>query len=214
MVKDEIWQLLALYYFLFFIIDIYIFFCTVAIWIETGTPRYALCFAMHAIIFFLSPFVSFFISILVHVLIYFVVTDKTLGQYATSRHLVESLSSGMAPGRRENRLRTPTAQRQEWRMYHSSRHVVPQHHRIGSSHHTQDFGGQVLFFSQPLLLDIFVLVIVPWLAKYSSVLMKRQENSMFVNLLWCTVCFLLSCYHVLSCFFTWLFSPPAFACLL
>ncbi|XP_042878519.1 serine/arginine repetitive matrix protein 2-like isoform X3 [Penaeus japonicus] len=69
-------------------------------------------------------------------------TVRESSLYATSRHLVESLSSGMAPGRRENRLRTPTAQRQEWRMYHSSRHVVPQHHRVGSSHHTQDFGGQ------------------------------------------------------------------------
>ncbi|XP_027232090.1 uncharacterized protein [Penaeus vannamei] len=69
-------------------------------------------------------------------------TVRESSLYATSRHLVESLSRGIAHGRGEDRHRTPLAQQQEWRMYHSSRHVVPHQHYVGSSHHTHYLGGQ------------------------------------------------------------------------
>lgn len=119
----------------------FFFFCTVSLWTENGTPRKAVCFAMHGMVILLF-FILFFMPILVHVLIYFAVTDKMLGQYATSRHLVESLSPGMAPGRGGSR----TAQQQEWRLYHSSRHPVPHQHDVGSSHHKHYLGRQVFFF--------------------------------------------------------------------
>ncbi|XP_047485493.1 bromodomain-containing protein DDB_G0280777-like isoform X4 [Penaeus chinensis] len=83
-------------------------------------------------------------------------TVRESSLYATSRHLVESLSPGMAPGRGGGRHRTPMAQQQEWRTYHSSRHLVPHQHYVGSSHHKHSLGGQVFFGS--LFLNVFVLV--------------------------------------------------------
>lgn len=124
-------------------------------------------------------FISFFTSILVHVLIYFAVTDKMLGQYATSRHLVESLSRGIAHGRGEDRHRTPLAQQQEWRMYHSSRHVVPHQHYVGSSHHTHYLGGQVyIFFHLVTSPEHFCFCdgIVLQLAKQSLMLVRWQRS--------------------------------------